>query len=153
MQGTPGLPFLLQEGREVAFVPPVLDAPRRARVAAVRPEGARTYLVRFAGVDDIAAASLLVGCHCLVRRADLAEEELLALSGADAWDGWEVHDRREGLVGTVAGVEESPGQHLLAVDRPDGARTLIPLVDEFVVFVDEDALRIQMDLPDGLLDL
>ena len=33
-QSAAGLPFLLSEGLEAAFVPPVLDAPRRAQVTA-----------------------------------------------------------------------------------------------------------------------
>ena len=35
-----------------------------------------------------------------------------------------------------------------------GGRTvLVPLVDAFVSGIDEDARRIDVDLPDGLLDL
>ena len=34
-----------------------------------------------------------------------------------------------------------------------GRRVLVPLVDALVVGLDEDARRIDVDLPDGLLDL
>ncbi len=98
-----------------------------------------------------------MGCHCLVRRADLPQGALTR-GGRGAWDGWEVHDARAGLVGTVAGIQELPGQGLLEVahgreGRPDGAPVLVPLVDALVCGVDEDARRIDVDLPDGLLDL
>ena len=43
----PGLPFLLEEGMEVAFVPPRHDAPRRARVLSVQDAGRDAFLVTF----------------------------------------------------------------------------------------------------------
>ena len=151
-QSAAGLPFLLSEGLEVAFVPPVSDAPRRARVTTVSAIDDRTAVVAFDAVEGIDAAEALVGCHCLVRRADLPEGALDAHAGT--WDGWEVHDARAGLVGTVAGIQELPGQDLLEVVPAAGGRTvLVPLVDALVAGVDEEARRIDVDLPDGLLEL
>ena len=73
MRATAGLPFLLEEGMEVAFVPPVLDVPRRATVSAIEEQGL-DLIVFFEGVEDRSTAEALAGCHCLVRRADLPEE-------------------------------------------------------------------------------
>ncbi len=54
----------------------------------------------------------------------------------------------------VESVVENPGQFLLSVAPADGGRrVLVPLVDALVVGLDEDARRIDVDLPDGLLDL
>ena len=117
-------------------------------------------MVSFEGVDDIETASRLVGCHCLVRRSDLPQGALTPV-GAAAWEGFQVFDAQAGPVGRVAGVSELPGQRLLEVTRTDaqgacaedGAPVLVPLVDAIVVRVDEDARRIDVDLPAGLLDL
>lgn len=148
----PGLPFLLEEGMEVAFVPPQHDAPRRARVRSVQDAGRGTYLITFEGVDSIDVSELLVGCSCLVRRADLSEEAFA--TEADTFVGFEVYDADAGLVGVVESVLENPGQLLLSVERPGETESvLVPLVDAFVVDVDEDARRIDMDLPHGLLEL
>ena len=148
----PGLPFLLSEGMEVAFVPPQHDAPRRSRVLSVRDEGKGRYLVAFEGVDDQKTAARLAGLSVLARREDLpagaalAEEEDLV--------GWEVRDVALGVVGTVSEVVESPGQVLLSVARLGRERpSLVPLVDAFLVGFDEDARRIDVALPAGLLDL
>ncbi|WP_080797599.1 ribosome maturation factor RimM [Arabiibacter massiliensis] len=151
-RSAPGLPFLLHEGLEVAFVPPQIDAPRRARVASVQDAGRGAYLVTFEGVDSIDVAERLAGCRCLVRRADVPEA---ALAGeAEGLEGFEVHDASAGLVGVVAEVVENPGQTLLSVDRGDGGRmVLVPLVDALVEGIDEGARRIDMNLPEGLLDL
>ncbi len=151
-RSAPGLPFLLSEGLEVAFVPPQHDAPRRARVESVQPEGKGGCVVHFSGVDSIHVAELLAGCTCLVRREDLPEDALVA--GSDELAGFEVRDELAGLVGTVVDMVESPGQLLLSVDRGDGKdAALIPLVDAFVQEIDEDKQVISVALPEGLLDL
>ena len=150
-RSAPGLPFLLREGLEVAFVPPQLDAPRRARVVSVQEQAKGAFLVTFEGVDSIEVAERLAGCCCLVRRADLPQDALVA-PGAGL-EGFEVRDARAGRVGLVAEMVEGPGQTLLSVERPDGRTSLVPFVDAFVVSVDEDARRIDVDVPDGLLDL
>lgn len=156
-RSAPGLSFLLREGMEVAFVPPQHEAPRRSIVKSVRDEGGGAYLVMFEGVDDIATARLLSGCRCLVRRAD-APKDACAIE-RDGLLGWEVHDAHTGYVGVVADVVENPGQTLLEVAPCDeggagGSRTvLIPLVDAFIVSVDEETRRIDVFVPEGLLDL
>lgn len=144
-----GLPFLLEEGMEVAFVPPVLDAPRRAHVGEVRQQGDAFY-VTFDEVADRSTAELLAGCHCLVRRADLPEGALAA--GSRGLVGWTVRDA-SGFSGTVSAVIENPGQTLLELAGEDGATVLLPLVDAFVVGFDEQARTIDVDAPAGLFDI
>lgn len=153
-RSAPGLPFLLREGMEVAFVPPQHDAPRRGVVKSVRDEGRGAYLVAFEGVDGIADAELLSSCRCLVRRSDIPEGAV-PVEG-EGLVGWEVRDKRFGLVGRVCDLVENPSQTLLEIAADDAGvpRTvLIPLVDAFVVGFDEDERRIDVDVPEGLLDL
>lgn len=165
-QSAASLPFLLSEGQEVAFVPPVLDAPRRAHVTSAVPLDDHSFAVTFDVVEDIDVAEVLVGCHCLVRRAELPAGALDVRP--DAWEGWHVFDASAGFVGEVLGMMELPGQTLLevapgaepAAAEESGAASetsertiLIPLVDEFIVSVDEDECRIDVDVPSGLLEL
>ena len=148
----PGLPFLLEEGMEVAFVPPQHDAVRRGRVTSVREDSYGGFAVTFDTVADVRQAGRLAGLRVLARREDLPDEASWAAQ--DGLVGWQVRDVSAGLVGTVAEVLESPGQLLLSVERPGGGRAvLVPLVDAFVVGLDEEAARIDMALPDGLLEL
>ena len=144
------LPFLLEVGDEVAFVPPQIDIPRRAIVVDVRPIDERTADVAFEGVDG-EAASVLVGSHCLIERATIDEsvfEEAPAM-----WENWAVVDMAAGEIGSVSGMVDNPGQALLEVERPDGATVLVPVVDEIVKQVDIENSRVYVDLPQGLLDL
>lgn len=149
-----GLPFLLEEGLQVAFVPPQIDAPRSGRVLSLSECGDTSAVVLFDSVSDLETAERLVGCYCLVRRQDLPEDALL-LSGVGL-QGFSVFDDSLGFVGTVSAVEEMPGQNLLKVDRSASgaaAEVLIPLVDEFILGFDEQKRRLDVNLPSGLLDL
>lgn len=152
-RGASGLPFLLYEGLEMALVPPVVDVPRRVTVAQAQDRADNEALVFFQEITDLSTAELVAGCHCLVREDDV---DLAVLEDAEAlpdWEGWEVHDEAEGLVGSVVSVDERASQPLITVERPDGRTALIPLAEELIVSLDEDARRIDTKLPAGLLDL
>ena len=148
-----GLPFLLSEGMEVALVPPVLDAPRRVTVESLQMRNDAEAVVFFKEVKNMDTAEALVGCHCLVQRS-LVADDLAELEGdLPSWEGWLVYDAVAGFVGEVAEIEDRPLQPLLVVSREDGSEVLIPLVEEFIVSLDEDERRIDMQLPEGLLQL
>lgn len=170
------LPFLLREGMEVYFVPPVLDAPRKAVVQEVLESTDDGSVVRFSGVDSIDLAKALVGSYCLASYEDIKEvlrdtakenqkdASTEAPSNLDQdfssaqvlWRGWEVYDQ-ETLLGTIRSVKPMPAQALLEVQRlnasQEDAPLLIPLVEEFIERVDEEVGRVIMKLPQGLLDL
>lgn len=148
-----GLPFLLREGMSVALVPPVLDAPRNVTVESLQMRGDFEAFVFFEEVADADTAEALVGCHCLVRRDEAGLGEFEDVSDLPSWEGWQVFDAREGFVGTVSGIDERPHQPLLVVAREGRADALVPLVDDFLVGIDEEARRIDMRLAPGLLDL
>ena len=152
-RGASGLPFLLYPGLTLAFVPPVVDAPRQVTVAQVQERADNEALVFFEEITDLTAAELVAGCHCLAREAEV---DLSVLEEAEAlpnWEGWQVYDATEGLVGAVLSVDERASQPLITVQRPDGRTVLIPLAEELLVVIDEQARRIDANLPAGLLDL
>jgi 16S rRNA processing protein RimM len=55
-------------------------------------------------------------------------------------------------VGTVREVLENPAHDLLAVVLPDGREVLVPFVEAIVLEFDEEAGRVVIDPPAGLLD-
>lgn len=151
VQSAAGLPFLLREGVEVAFVPPQTDMPRSSTVTYVGMVDGHCAEMEFEGVDGEAAQGL-VGCHCLMRRSDI--DESLFEDEPTMWENWQVFDQEGGLLGEVASIAENPGQALLEITRADGrGELLVPVVDEFICDVDVDAQAIYVALPDGLLDL
>ena len=157
MRGTDGLPFLLEEGMEVAFVPPQIDCPRSAQVRSVRPAKDGAFLVSFDTVQDRGTAQGLVGCSCLAKR-DALPPDFDAVHKRPL-EGFQVVDRALGPLGTVDEVLDNPGQRLISVTRTEGLLTegegplLIPWVDEFVKEVDEEAAQVSVEVPASLLDL
>lgn len=151
VRSTAGLPFLLEEGDEVAFVPPQTDAPRQARVLDVNFIDDDSADVAFEGVDTLDLAQRLAGCHCLIRR-DLVDESVFRESPG-TWEGWTVVDDELGEVGCVAGVVDKPMQPLLELKRPDGSIALVPAVDEIIYDVDVTQSLVRTRLPQGILDL
>lgn len=152
----PGLPFLLQEGIEAHFVPPVIDAPRNARVASVSMQGGGSAIVRFDDVSDVATAEMLIGCHCLVARSDIDEGMLVqSVAEASLYEGWEFVDETSGEKGRITGTDEMPGQTmlLLSIDGEEDRSPMIPLVDEFIASKDDEARFLVLSLPKGILEL
>lgn len=145
-------PFSLQEGVEVAFVPPQTDLPRRGVVTFSHEVDDSTFEVEFDTVQDEHDAHGLVGCHCLIRRDEI--DESLYEDEPATWEGWEVVDEDGAFIGFVKDVADNPGQALLEVERPDGVGTAyIPVVDEIIIGVDVPGSVITVCLPKGLLDL
>jgi len=111
----------------------------------------KTYIVlKFAGVDSISDAEALVGCELQVPLGERAELEAGAayvsdLIGCAVFDG----EREVGVVRDVRfGAGEAP---LLVVAGKTEYE--IPYAQEFLVRVDLGKKRIEMALPEGLLDV
>lgn len=153
-----GLPFLLEEGLEVTFVPPVLRVPRTGRVVSAVNQGAGAYLVHFDTIDSIDLAEKLQDHSCLVRRNDLPED---ALEGTADLIGFTVKADGE-VLGKIIAIEENPAHALLVVElagednEGEQANThtvRIPLVDAFITDLDPETNILNVELPEGLLDL
>lgn len=155
-----GLPFLLEEGMEVTFVPPVLRLPRAGRVTSITPQSQGAHLVFFDTIDSIDLAERLQDHSCLVLKSDLPEDFDRGLFDLV---GFALLDPKATIIGRIVALEENPAHPLLVVDAnasapqdtldQDATFIRIPLVDDFIVSVDKATETIVMDLPEGLLDL
>jgi 16S rRNA processing protein RimM len=110
-------------------------------------------IVQFEGVYDRNVADALRGVLLQVDSAALTPPE----------DPDEFHDhqliglRVESLdgsaLGTVDRIDHAPSSDLIVLKKAAGGTALIPFVSQIVPTVDLAAGRIQVDLPEGLLDL
>ncbi len=66
--------------------------------------------------------------------------------------GFTIKDQNFGEVGTITGINDTTAQALFEVDR-DGAEILIPMNDKFIVKVDRKHKVIEVNVPEGLIDL
>lgn len=70
----------------------------------------------------------------------------------DFFIGYTVIDIHYGILGKIVRVDDSTVNVLFVVDR-DTSELLIPANDDFVVSIDEKNKKIEMNIPEGLLNL
>ncbi|MBU2927825.1 ribosome maturation factor RimM [Winogradskyella psychrotolerans] len=66
--------------------------------------------------------------------------------------GFTITDKNFGAVGVLKGINDSTAQALFEIDR-EGIEILIPMNDEFIIKVDREHKTIEVDTPEGLIDL
>jgi len=108
-------------------------------------------IFKFKGVDTISDAERLAGADVSIpmeARAQVTEGEYYQsdLLGCEVFEGVR-------LLGTVAGWQETGGPVLVEVTTAQGKELLIPFAKAIFTKIDLEQRRIDVKLPDGLLDL
>lgn len=125
---------------------------REVEVESSRPHGNR-MLVRLAGVGDREGAEALRGHLFVVDSGDLPP-----LDDPDEFydhelEGLAVRTTDGDEVGKVNEVLHTAAGELLSVLTPDGREILVPFVSAIVKSVSRDAGVVEIDPPEGLLDV
>src|SRR6185437_7793651 len=113
-------------------------------------------VLHFAGVDSISAAEELAGMIVAIPR-----EERMPLSGDEVYIGdligcvlVDVAGGESATVGEIEDVDRSAGPVAILVVRGESAEEiLIPFAKDYLRRVDVQAKRLEMALPEGLVDL
>lgn len=131
---------------EVWFVPPPASV-RSGRLAGVRP-GPKGPLVTVTGIDSIGAARDLQGTEMVVRPADVPERE----TEDEEFDpvGMSVADEGRGPLGVIDEVIVTGANDVWVVHGPLG-EVLLPVIDDVVLEIDEEARTVSVRLLPGLL--
>jgi 16S rRNA processing protein RimM len=66
--------------------------------------------------------------------------------------GFTVVDANFGEVGTIVHINDKAAQPLFEIDR-EGKEIFIPMIDDFIKKVDRENKTIQVETPDGLIEL
>ena len=118
-------------------------------------------VLQFAGIDTISDAESIAGLDVLVPREERLPLEddsvyISELVGCTVYDG----PTPVGVVEDVQFAMTADGSRrlddaapLLTVTSPDGDEILIPFAKAFLVAVNTDAKRIEMKLPEGLVEV
>lgn len=156
IKASAGLPFLLEEDMSVHFVPPQLDVPRRATIEDVAMQSEEAAIVSFDSVDCAEFAEALIGCHVLVASSELPEgiwREAGSFASGKLFEGWKLRDSNTNLTFDIEEVDGRSGQMLCNVVDENGKQYLIPLAEELVKDIDEDAQEVVVDCPNGIFEL
>jgi len=112
----------------------------------------KTFLVlKFAGVDSISEAEMLVGCELQVPESERARLEpgwafVSDLVGCVVFDG----DRE---IGRVHDVQFGAGEAPLLIVRAGSKEYEIPYAEAYLTGADLEHKQIRMNLPEGMLEL
>ena len=136
--------------RRLVFALDESGARRELCVESFWPHKQRLVL-KFAGVDSISDAEALIGCEIQIpreQRAALTEGSAYVgdLVGCEVMAGGRA-------VGTVADVQFGAGEAPLLVVREGNREYLIPLAQAYLRRIDTAAQQIEMELPEGMLEL
>lgn len=108
-------------------------------------------VVKLKGIDTANQAEEMTG-----REMFLPLSVLPKLSGNKFYyhevTGFSVYDKAHGTIGPVEKVLDFPRQAILQVNYK-GKEVLIPVADEIIVDVNRETRVIEVDLPEGLLDV
>jgi 16S rRNA processing protein RimM len=112
-------------------------------------------VLHFAGVDSISAAEALTGLAVAVPRAERASlnegqtyiSDLVGCTLVNVAEGVPVP------VGAIEDVDRSAGPVPLLIVRSEQREILIPWAKDYLRRIDLDARRVEMELPEGLVDL
>lgn len=139
------LPFVVPAGIDAWVVPPT-PALRATRILAVA-EGPKGVRLTLEGVDSIAVASALTGRELRVSEGDLPE-----IVDVDEFDpiGISVTDEGHGVLGEVTDVIITGANDVWVVEGRFG-EVLIPVIEQVVLEIDEEACTARVLLLDGLL--
>jgi len=129
-----------------------LGETREVEVESARPHGAR-MLVRLSGVLDRDSADTLRGSLFIIDSADLPPTDDPDEFYDHQLEGLTVRTADGAQIGTVAEVLHTGAGELLSVRTPEGAEVLIPFVSAMVTSVSLAEGIVEIDPPDGLLDL
>jgi 16S rRNA processing protein RimM len=66
--------------------------------------------------------------------------------------GFEVEDKRLGVVGKIESINDTTAQPLFEVLNGE-IEILIPMIDHFLVKIDRENKKVIMDLPEGLIEM
>ncbi len=85
--------------------------------------------------------SLLIDTNCVLKD-----------NSVDKWMDFEVYDKKLGHLGKVKFSSENGAQDLIHLEF-QGKEVILPLVEEFIIEINEERKQLKYDAPEGLIEL
>lgn len=119
-----------------------------------RFKGNDTCLVKFEGIDDEKSSRFLIKAPLFIEKKFLDDEVSGAeIEGGQYYLGFKVYDEENYEIGTIEAVDDSTENILFLVVSDEEEEFYIPAVDEYIIAIDDEAKAIQVELPEGLLEM
>ncbi len=137
------------KAEQVLFVAMQKDSHIPYFVNSVKVHSASEYHIILDEVDSVEKAKKMIG------KAVFVKEEILDTVATDSpllWIGFEVIDFQKGNLGKITDIAQT-GHQWVASIQYEGKEVLLPMVKPILVEVNMRNKFINMDLPDGLLEI
>ena len=115
----------------------------------IRPKTNDTLLLQIEGINTDTQAKKLVNCPIFALTKDMPEQDEVY---CDYFIGYTLIDSEAGEIGKIIDIDDTTENALFIVDY-NGQNLYIPISEDFIINIDEDAKIIEMELPEGLLSL
>ena len=110
--------------------------------------------IKFEGVDSDGDAKELSKVNLYLERsslpADLSSEDVQSI---DFYVGYQIIDQNEDVIGEIISVDDSTENVLFNILSLSENEVLIPTNDDYILKIDDNTKIIQMEIPEGLLEL
>ena len=119
-------------------------------VHAVSARGKKVF-IKFEDIDSFESAAKISKQAIYIpksRRPKVVKGQFYS----DEVIGFEVHDEEKGILGTIQEVMQAGPNKLLVMEH-NGKEVLIPINGPFITHVNKSKKRIDVNLPDGFLDI
>ena len=116
---------------------------------------ANALLVKLEEIDSPEDAHALCGKPAYLRKKDLLPDSVRESSSLEQYErfvGFMIKDTRLGPLGQIESILALPQQYLAAITY-QGKERLIPMHPQLILGVDPDLKEIQMELPEGILEM
>lgn len=122
-----------------------------------RPKGNCSCLIKFENFNTDTDAKFLVDKEIYQLKSNICKysdnDDLENGGYADDFIDYEIFDSDYGYIGKIIDIEVSTENNLFIVEDSDNHITYIPITDDFITDIDDNQLKITMNLPEGLINL
>lgn len=118
----------------------------------IRPKGATSFLIKLEGIDRVEDATELVNSSIFALKDEL-REYVGEVMFEDDLAGYEIIDVNFGDIGELVAVDDTTQNQLMIVRGLDGEEIYIPLVEDFILKIDDENQEIHTSIPEELLSL
>ncbi len=118
-----------------------------------RFRGETAALVKLQDVNSEPEARAFINKEVYFHKSYIDDDQEELSAPGDFFIGFLAEDVLYGELGTIVAVDDSTVNTLFIIEQADGEELLIPANDDFVVAIDVEKKFIQLNVPEGILDL
>ncbi len=138
------------EKMELVFID-VDELPVPFFIETLRIKNDENVFIKFEGINVEEKAREFCGCSVLARKKDIQKLKNQEIR-LDALTGYTIIDQTAGSVGKITEINNNENNPLFIV-KTEKKELLIPVNEDFILHLDEEKKEIEMNLPDGLLEI